>query len=43
MTHFPKINRLRLLWKGWSKPVKRKGLGTLTMIAVEKAAPDPKV
>jgi coenzyme F420 hydrogenase subunit beta len=32
----PLFNRLRLLWKGWSKPVKRKGLGTLTMIAEEK-------
>jgi coenzyme F420 hydrogenase subunit beta len=28
----PLFNRLRLLWKGWSKPVKRKGLGTLTML-----------
>ena len=28
----PLFNRLRLLWKGWSRPVKRKGLGTLTMI-----------
>jgi len=28
----PLFNRLRLLWKGWSKPVKRKGLGTLRMV-----------
>ena len=28
----PLFNRLRLLWKGWSKPVKRKGLGALTMV-----------
>ncbi|TAN37971.1 MAG: coenzyme F420 hydrogenase [Verrucomicrobia bacterium] len=32
----PLFNRLRLLWKGWSKPVKRKGLGTLTLTPVSK-------
>ncbi|MCX6998398.1 MAG: hypothetical protein NTV49_15255 [Kiritimatiellaeota bacterium] len=31
----PLFNRLRLLWKGWSKLVKRKGLGMLTMIVEE--------
>ncbi len=34
----PLFNRLRLLWKGWSKPVKRKGLGTLTMVPVARPA-----
>ncbi len=31
----PVFNRLRLLWKGFSKPVKRKGLGNLNMIEDE--------
>jgi coenzyme F420 hydrogenase subunit beta len=30
----PCFNRLRLMWKGISKPTKRKGLGTLRMIPV---------
>jgi len=34
----PLFNRLRLLWKGWSKPVKRKGLGTLTMVPEARSA-----
>jgi len=31
----PLFNRLRLLWKSWSKPVKRKGLGALTMVEMK--------
>ena len=35
----PLFNRLRLGWKGMSKPVKRKGLGTLTMVVTDKGNP----